>query len=122
MGMIDLKHIDSMRKTDLNQLSFAVSELQRLKAEEERISKSIGILMREVIRIEHNIVEDPPSGISKNAIEVLDAWNNSGFSSEVVKNTVAIVRQLFFDDKDEAYQKVLMHRHRRPLLFSLCWS
>lgn len=105
MGMYDLKMIDSSNKAQLERLAFAKSELLRLKAEEERVAKSLDVFRREVLDIERRIVEDPLVGIAKDAYEVLDAWDASGFYSEIVKNVVALVRLIFFDDQDEAYQK-----------------
>ena len=105
MGMFDLKMIDSSNKAQLERLAFAKSELLRLKAEEERVAKSLDVFRREVVGIEQRIVEDPPVSIAKNAYEVLDAWDASGFYSKTVKSAVACARRLFFDDQDEAYQK-----------------
>lgn len=105
MGMFDLKLIDSSNKAQLERLAFAKSELLRLKAEEERVAKSLDVFRREVVGIERRIVEDSPVVIAKNAYEVLDAWDASGFCSEMVKKAIAVVRLIFFDDQDEAYQK-----------------
>lgn len=105
MGTFDLKMIDSSNKAQLERLAFAKSELLRLKAEEERVAKSLDVFRREVVSIERRIVEDPPVGIAKNAYEVLDAWDASGFCSEIVKKAIALVRLIFFNDQDEAYQK-----------------